>query len=332
MIKVIESDFDKTVWNACAPHPMQSWEWGEARAKMGIEVLRLAEYIGEKLTNVFQITFHKIPKTFLKIGYLPRSVLPSKEVTDYLYEYGKENFVILLKVEPNVKADVKHEILKQVQNDKRVLKSPTPLFPKWTQTIDLTKSEDELLKHMKPKTRYNVRVAQKKGVSVHEESTDEGFETFVDLYFKTTTRQRYAGHDKHYHEVIFNTLRPSISHIIIAYYQNVPLAVYELFLLNGVLYYPYGGSSVEHKDVMASNLLMWEAIRFGKKHGAKSFDLWGSLSPDYDKEHIWSGFTRFKEGYGADFTEMIGSYDIVIRPLLYKAFTFAQKIRERLIT
>lgn len=329
MIKVIESDFDKKTWNALAPHPMQSWEWGEARAKMGIEVLRIGEFKDEKLINVFQLTLHKIPHTFLKIGYLPRSVFPSKEVTDYIYEYGKENFLVLIKVEPNIRAGEHNDDVKRIKDDKRVLHSPAPLFPKWTQTIDLTKSEDELLKQMKPKTRYNIRLAQKKGVTVKEESTDEGFETFIKLYFETTARQKYYGHNREYHEIISQTLRPSISHILISYYEGKPLGAYELFLFNDVLYYPYGGSSLEHKEVMAPNLLMWEAIRFGKKHGAKSFDLWGSLAPNYDKDHMWSGFTRFKEGYGAEFTEMIGSYDIVVRPLIYKVFNIAQKIRER---
>lgn len=329
MIQVIEPGFDKKKWNACAPHPMQSWEWGEARTKMGIDVMRLGEYEKDKLINVFQISLHKIPNTFLKIGYLPRSVLPSPKLTDYLYEYGRENFVILIKIEPNIQADIKHDMLHRMLSDKRVLKSPTPLFPQWTQTIDLTKSEDDLLKQMKSKTRYNIRLAQKKGVTVREESTDQGFKTFIDLYMKTTSRQQYSGHNRHYHEVLFTTLRPAISHLLIAYYQGKPLGVYELFLFNNVLYYPYGGSITDHKEVMAPNLLMWEAIRFGKKHGATSFDLWGSLSPDYDKDHIWSGFTRFKEGYGAEFTEMIGSYDMIIRPLLYKAFTVVQKLRER---
>jgi peptidoglycan pentaglycine glycine transferase (the first glycine) len=77
---------------------------------------------------------------------------------------------------------------------------------------------------------------------------------------------------------------------------------------------------------MASNLLMWEAIRLGKKLGASKFDMWGSLGPNYNDP--WSGFTRFKEGYATKFTEFIGSYDLVINPLLYKIYNFIYSLRE----
>jgi len=82
---------------------------------------------------------------------------------------------------------------------------------------------------------------------------------------------------------------------------------------------------------MASNLLMWEAIKFGKKNNAKVFDMWGSLPPDYDRQNSWSGFTKFKEGYGTEFVEFIDSYDIVIRPVLYKLYNIAYWFRERLL-
>ena len=78
---------------------------------------------------------------------------------------------------------------------------------------------------------------------------------------------------------------------------------------------------------MASNLLMWEAIKLGKKLGAKKFDMWGSLGPNYDTDDPWSGFTRFKEGYGTKFVEFTGSYDLVINKNLYKLYNLADKFR-----
>jgi len=329
MIKVVDEVYNRDDWNKHAVHPMQSWEWGEARKQMGIEVIRVEETGPQH--NVFQLTIHAIPYTPYKIGYLPRSVFPSKQVIDFLYNYGRKNNIVSIKLEPNDKGE-KREIQKQVQDDKRLMVSPTPLFPKWTQTIDLTKSEEDIFKSLKSKTRYNVRLAQKKGVTVKEMTNKEGFEIFIKLYFETTKRQHYFGHNKEYHDIIFSTLKDSIAHILIAYYDGKPMAAYELFVFGDVLYYPYGGSSIENKEVMAPNLIMWETIRFGKTHGATSFDLWGSLGPDYSKDHIWAGFTRFKEGYGAQFTEMIGSFDLVINPLLYKGLTLAQKVRERLMS
>ncbi|PJC30816.1 hypothetical protein CO049_04815 [Candidatus Roizmanbacteria bacterium CG_4_9_14_0_2_um_filter_36_12] len=320
-------------------HPLQSVSWEQARKKMGIETLRIVD--GK---NTFQLTFHKIPYIDYKIGYLPRSAMPAKKILNQLYEYGKRNKVIFIKIEPYSPAVIPSEategsevegskkeisrLASLARNDKRIIKSPHPLFPTWTQILDLTKSEEELLKNMHSKTRYNIRLAEKKGVVVKEESNDNGFETFARLYFETTKRQKYFGHDYRYHKIVWSNLKGKISHILVAYYNNIPLAAYELFYLDGIIYYVYGGTSEQFRNLMASNLLMWEAIKLGKRLGAKKFDMWGSLPPDYDYNHPWSGFTRFKSGYGTKFVEMIGSYDLVINPLLYQLYNFLYSLRE----
>ena len=82
---------------------------------------------------------------------------------------------------------------------------------------------------------------------------------------------------------------------------------------------------------MPANLLMWETIKLGKKLGAKKFDLWGSLPPNYDPKHSWAGFTKFKQGYGTQFVEMIGSYDLVISPLLYKIYNLIYFVRSLIL-
>lgn len=302
-------------------HPLQSVAWGEARKKMGIETLRITD--GK---NTFQLTFHKIPYTNYKIGYLPRSVMPSKKILNELYNYGKKNNVIFIKIEPYSPSVIPSEARDLAKRN--LVKSSHPLFPTWTQILDLTKSEDELLKSFHHKTRYNIRLAEKKGVVVKEESNDKGFEAFAKLYFETTKRQKYFGHDYRYHKIVWDNLKAKISHILIAYYNNIPLAAYELFYLDGIIYYVYGGTSELHRNLMASNLLMWEAIKLGKKLGAKKLDMWGSLPPNYDPKHSWAGFTRFKEGYGTKFVEFIGSYDLVINPFFYKLYNLLYSLRK----
>ncbi len=289
-------------------HPLQSKEWEKAREKMGIETKRL---------NGFLLTLHKIPFTKFKVGYLPRSPMPNKQTLKKFYEFGGKNNIIFIKIEP-------YSPLAK----RNLIKSPHPLFPSWTQILDLNKSEDELLKNMHPKTRYNIRLAEKKGVVIKEESNDKGFEIFSRLYFETTKRQKYFGHDEKYHKIVWDNLKNKIAHILIAYYQNIPLAAYELWYWDGIIYYVYGGTSEQHRNLMASNLLMWESIKLGKKLGAKKFDMWGSLPPDYDQSHAWSGFTRFKSGYGTKFVEMVGSYDLVINPFLYKLYNLLYSLRE----
>lgn len=321
-VKIITDDFNIHEYNAKVTHPLQSWEWGVARKEMSLEVLRIGEFSGETLIDVYQISFHQIPYTPWKIGYLPRSKFPSTAIFDFLQEYGKSHKVIFIKFEPNerLKSDIRHPT-------SDIHKSPHPLFSDWTVVLNLKQSEEEILKNMKPKTRYNIRLAQKKGVVVREESNEVGFDKFVKLYFETCRRQSYYGHSINYHQTVWKHLKEKIAHIFIAYYNNEPLATFELFYFNRVLYYPYGGTSIQHRNVMAANLLMWEAIRFGKKMGAEIFDMWNSLSPDHQGNPAWEGFTRFKEGYGGEFVPMMGSFDLVIDRGIYQLYSQIYKLR-----
>jgi len=306
-------------------HPLQSQEWETARKQMGIETKRI---------NGFLLTIHKLPHSKLKIGYLPRSKMPDNQTLEKLYQFGKENNLIFIKIEPyeaNSKLKTQNSKLSQTWSEvinKKLVISKHPLFPSWTQIVDLSKSEDELLKSFHPKTRYNIRLAQKKGVVVKEESNENGFKIFAKLYFDTCRRQKYHGHDLNYHKIVWENLKDNIAHILIAYYQNEPLAAYQIWVYDKIGYYTYGGSSEKYRNLMGANLLMWEAIKLAKKLGAKTFDMWGSLPPDYNQNHPWAGFTRFKSGYGTKFVEMIGSYDLVINPLLYKIYSFIYILRQ----
>ncbi|OGK62296.1 hypothetical protein A2334_02280 [Candidatus Roizmanbacteria bacterium RIFOXYB2_FULL_38_10] len=323
-VKIIEDNFNKNLFDSRAVHPLQSWAWGEARKKTGVRVLRFGEFDGTELCHSFQMTIHLLPFG-LRIGYIPRSANLSKDVVHFLLDFGKKEGLIFVKLEPYVlKNDPQHRIDKE----SKVYPSPHPLFPSWTQELDLTKTEDDLLKQMKPKTRYNIRLAQKKGIAIKEMSNKEGFEVFQKLYFATCKRQKYFGHNYHYHKIVWDSLSNDIAHILIAYFKDIPLAAYELFYFNGVFYYPYGGTSPLYRNFMAANLLMWRTILLGKKLGAKKFDMWGSMPPVYSEKHSWAGFTRFKEGYGTKFVEMVGSFDLVISPFLYHLYNAAHTIRE----
>lgn len=297
-------------------HPLQSKEWAQARLQMGIETVNIEGCL---------LTIHKIPYTSYKIGYLPRSGKLSSKVLKKLNEFGKSNKLIFIKIEPYVEKSATYSLERK---NPLIVKSKHPLFPFWTQVLDLTKSEQDLLKSFHPKTRYNIRLAEKKGIVIKEESNKNGFKIFSKLYFETTKRQKYFGHDYKYHETVWNNLKDNIAHILIAYYNNIPLAAYELWFKDGIIYYVYGGTSELHRNLMASNLLMWEAIKLGKKLGAKKLDMWGSLPPDYDPTHPWSGFTRFKQGYNTKFVEMIGSYDLIANTLLYRIYNFVYFLRE----
>ncbi|MBI2405891.1 peptidoglycan bridge formation glycyltransferase FemA/FemB family protein [Candidatus Microgenomates bacterium] len=313
-------------------HPLQSREWGEFREKTGIKVVS-----GKDLPAQagFQLTIHKIPHTPWSIGYLPKGPLPTKGMIVELNKIGKENNCIYIQLEPNVEASEKFK----VQSSKLGLHpSMRPLFTKYNFVIDLTKSEEELLAAMHPKTRYNIRVAQKHGVTVEERTDDEAFKIYLKLYFETTKRQKYFGHTPEYHRLLWQTLNENlklkienservIPHLLIAYYKGAPLTTWLLLQFKDTLYYPYGGSSEQHKNVMASNLVMWEAMKLGKKLRCKQFDLWGALGPNPDQNDPWYGFHRFKQGYGGRLVEYVGSYDLVLNPIFYWIFHLVDKVR-----
>lgn len=309
-----ESQYDHLV-----THIMQSWQWGEFRKKMGITLLRFGLFKNNKLVTAFQLTLHPIP--FLKsfVGYFPKGPFPSTEIIDALIQISQDHNLAFIKLEPNIESPAD-------SLDPRLIPSPKPLFTKHNFVIDLTRSEEDLLKHMHPKTRYNIRVAQKKGVKTSVETSDDAFQKYLTLYFETTKRQGYFGHNSNYHKTVWETLKKThMAQILLAIYQGEPITAWMLFNFKDTLYYPYGGSTTKYKEVMANNLIAWEAIKLGQQMKLKHFDMWGALGPDPNPKDPWIGFHRFKAGYGGQLVEYIGSFDLVTNPLVYRLFTIIDK-------
>ncbi len=308
-------------------HPLQSKEWGAFREKTGIKVIK---------NNNLQLTIHPIPHTKYTIGYLPKGPMPTKQMLNELKEIGKAENCVLIQLEPNIEntKNLKSEI-----KNLGIIPSAHPLFTNYTFILDLTKSEEELLKNMHPKTRYNIRVAEKKGVKVIEDNSDKTFEEYLRLTKETTQRQNFYAHSESYHRLMWETLNTKnlklpnennnelTAHLFTATYNNDVLVAWILFVQADTLYYPYGASSSNYREVMASNLMMWEAIKFGKKLGLKKFDMWGAMGPNPDTKDPWFGFHRFKEGYGGKLTEFVGSYDFIINKPMYLVYKLLNKVR-----
>lgn len=358
---IIETN--KNEYNKNVSHPLQSYVWGEFREKTCVKVIRRGVEESGKLVDGFQLTIHKIPHTPWNIGYLPKGNLPSREVLEELKKIGREERCVFIQLEPNIK---KHESRSMNQENQAAKKFNTiihdskfiiqpsahPLFTKYTFVLDLTKSEEDILKNMHSKTRYNIRVAQKHGVEVVEDNSDEAFEEYLRLTWETTKRQGFYAHTKDYHRKMWRVLKSHDSihstssgssrfmihdsktlknqltaHLLTARYEKKILVAWVLLVFHDTLYYPYGASSNQSREVMASNLMMWEAIRFGKKLGLKKLDMWGSLGPDANPQDPWHGFHRFKQGYGPELVEFIGSYDLIVNPLLYQLYKVTDKLR-----
>jgi len=299
-------------------HPLQSPAWGEFRKAMGINVVRL---------NDWQLTFHKIPYTPWTIGYFPKGPPPSQDMINKLTRLGREKRAIFIQIEPNATANLKFKI-----SNLKLKPSHHPIFTKYTFILDLTKSEDELLSAMHPKTRYNIRVAQKHNVVVKEDNSPEAFIEYLRLTEETTSRQRFYAHNINYHKTMWDILHNAgIAHLFTASLKGKVLSTWIIFVWEDTVYYPYGSSGRDHREVMAPTLLLWEIARWAKKKGLEKFDLWGALGPNPNEKDPWYGFHRFKQGFNPRLVEFVGSYDLVINKPLYILYAILDTIRWKLL-
>ncbi len=279
-------------------HPLQSREWGEFRAENGNLVSRV---------NNFQIIWSRIPHTKYYFGTLLKSDIPTLEDIDLFRTESKKINGIGIRIEPNVQSGMLPEGLIKGRR----------FFTPQTFWLDLTKTEEELLKNMHPKGRYNIKVAQKHNVKVYEDSSK--FDIFLRLMNDTQNRQGFYAHDEKYFRNMWTYLKGDIAHLFVAEYQNEILAVWIIFKYKDTIYYPYGASSDKHRNVMATSLLLWETAKWGKSQGCKIYDLWGVEEG--------KGFSRFKEQFGPQLITFIGTYDLIINLPLYWLFRLVENLR-----
>lgn len=327
---------DSTEWNKQVDHPLQSWQWGEFRKQTGVRVVR---------EGGLQITIHKIPHTPWNVGYCPKSGMLGSEEVRVLDKVAKENNCIFIKCEPKVEIGVRHTANSVQQMKKLGFVEGRSLFTKYNFVLDVTPPEAELLASFKQKTRYNIKVAEKKGVTVGIDDSPRAFERYLQLTEETTKRQGFYAHSRDYHKKMWEILQESRSenlesseantrltaHLLVARYQGEIITTWVLFKCGDTLYYPYGASTREHREVMANNLVMWEAIRLAKEWGCHYLDMWGALGPEADPKDPWYGFHTFKSGYGARHVEYIGTWDYVAKPGLYKVYRLAETMRWKIL-
>jgi len=200
--------------------------------------------------------------------------------------------------------------------------------------VDLRRAEDEILAGMKPKWRYNVRLAQKKGVEVEEAGADS-IPEFYALYTTTAARDRIALHPESYYRRLFAIARESRERgdadapdvrLWIARYEGKALAAIVTLFRGDEAVYLYGASSDERRELMPAYALQWTAMRAAKAAGCASYDLFG-IPPFDDPEHPMAGLYRFKSGFGGKIVRRAGSWDYPLKRLAYAAFHLAERAR-----
>lgn len=300
-------------------HFLQSRAWAEVRKLQGWDFVEVGG-------NQYLLT--KLLPLGMKMGYMPQVKLADVSATEVLQTARAQN-LIYVHLDPH---DLQNDLdVSEWSRGINLVKSDE-VYYRHTAVLDLSKSEDELMTAMKPKTRYNVNLARKKGVSISISDSDEDLKVFLKLFFETVKRQNYFGRDEKYYQQIWESLKPQGKvRIALASYNNVPLVAWMLFLDNEVIYYPYGGSSEEYREMMPTYALVWGIVEWGKQNGYKYFDLWGTLGENPDEKSPEFGFHRFKVGFGGEQIEYLPAYDLVVRPFRYWLFQFVNKLRWMLL-
>jgi lipid II:glycine glycyltransferase (peptidoglycan interpeptide bridge formation enzyme) len=305
---------EREIQNRLAQHITQGWEWGQFRLQTGVpKILRLGFFEKGNLSRAYQVFFHNTPYLNKAVAYLPRTTVPTNECLETITEICRKNNAVFLKLEPVSE-----------------MKLPVgqPILPKHTIVVDLTKTEEELLNGMHEKTRYNIKLAQKAGVTVLPKDDLESLEIFIKMYNSTQIRQGFFAKSDDYLRTLWKVLAPAkMVYLLMAEVNNQPVAGGMFFNFNGVLSFPYGGWSSEHREKMPNNLLHFEAMKLGKKLGCHTYDFWSSYKNKPDSADPWYGTYFFKKGFGGQEVHYPGAYDLVFDKPAYSLINLANKIR-----
>jgi lipid II:glycine glycyltransferase (peptidoglycan interpeptide bridge formation enzyme) len=197
--------------------------------------------------------------------------------------------------------------------------SPEQIQFRNTVLVDIRPGEDALLAAMKQKTRYNIRLAEKRGVTVRPGS-ERDLPMLYRLYAETANRDRFVIRSEEYYLSVWSTmLRGGMAQPLIAEYDGLPLAALILFHFADRGWYLYGMSSAMHRELMPNHLLQWGAIRWLRARGYSYYDLYGAPDTFSESDRLWGVF-QFKLGFGGPVIRHIGAWDFAPAPLLYTAY------------
>lgn len=286
---------------------LQSWGWGEVKKLSGWRPERVALYQGEELVAAAQLLRRKLAGPFSML-YAPRG--PALLDIQYLPRVAEAlrasaAGTIYLKLEPELGQDPAAELCFP-----KLLPSES-IQPEYSLWLDLSRGEEALLAAMKPKHRYNTRLALKKGV-VPEITQD--LEAFWPLFAETNKRAKLLQHSREYYQTVLREMNQpeGAAFVSLARLEDQPLSAGLFVAFGGRLDYLYGGSTRERQEVMAPYQMHFGAIQWGLEHGYKIYDLWG-VPREVEGSHA-AGIDRFKEGFGGRRVR-IPAYDLPLSPL-----------------
>lgn len=312
----------------------QSLEWGKVKSFWKNEVV-LAEDQNNNIIGSLSVLIRKIP-IYGNLMYSSRGPvcdIHSEEVLKQLTEgtklLAKKYKAMVLKIEPDIKKDdqefrdIVQKLGYQIKDDAKNFSEE--IQPRFVFRLDIKgKTEDEVFAGFHSKTRYNVRLATKKGVTV-KEGSKEDLKDFHRIMVETGERDGFIIRPLEYFEKMYDELAPNHMKVLMAYFEGKPISGVIPIMYGNKTWYLYGASSNAYRNVMPNYLLQWEMIKMAIARKDDVFDLRG-VSGVVDENHPQYGLYRFKKGFGAEFTEFIGEIFIPYKPFKYKMYKLSEKI------
>lgn len=329
MLKTVEITdrrrWDETILRLPRSHILQSFQWGQFKGRHGWRPRYLAfEEAGtvRAAALVLKRTLLRLP---ISVLYVPRGPLLDyrdipllAEVLSRLQDLAHQERVIFIKVDPDVAAD-DQAVVRCLRAWGWRLSAEQIQF-RSTILLDLGVSEDDLLAAMKSKTRYNIRLARRRGVEVMPGGLDD-LPLLYTMYAETSRRGGFVIRPYEYYEDAWGSfVHEGLAQILVARYNGGPLAGVVIFRFGDTAWYMYGASRDQHRNLMPNHLLQWEAIRWARAQGCTTYDMWGAPDVPDESDPMW-GVYRFKAGFGGAFVQHIGAYDYPASPLLYWLYT-----------
>jgi lipid II:glycine glycyltransferase (peptidoglycan interpeptide bridge formation enzyme) len=356
---------ESNIWNSLIsnlpnPHFLQTYEWGQVKAKYGWRPLYAVwdadgSWNVEKDPSQFSAFQMPVAATLilkrqiisngftarLSILYAPKGPLLDwtneslkNRVLNDLQSFAKKQGAVFLKVDPDMVlgtgipqsgddiVDSNGQAVMSELKQRGWKYSSDQIQFKNTVLIDLSPSEEEMLARMKQKTRYNIRLAEKKAV-VLRIGTSKDLSMLYKMYAETSARDGFVIRDEGYYQTVWdlfmNSSEPTCEPLI-AELNSEPIAAIFVFYFARRAYYVYGMSGDMHREKMPAYLLQWEAMKRAKAKGCTVYDLWGAPDVFDESDSMW-GVYRFKEGLGGKVVRTLGAWDFAPNPFWYKLYS-----------
>ncbi|MFA6458319.1 MAG: peptidoglycan bridge formation glycyltransferase FemA/FemB family protein [Patescibacteria group bacterium] len=298
--------------------------WARFQKSLGVASLRFVVFEQKKVVAFAQVFVRKLPLGLTRLE-IPRAPLfheawsmeHGTKILDLLIaeitKFAREQKAIFARFDFQQNSGFASPKLRKAREEN---------YPLATIRVDLAQSEPEILAQMKPKGRYNIRLAEKHGVQI---SAEKSVDTFFALLQKTTTRDGFSGHPKSFYAKLLEQLGENCA-LLTARQASKPLAAILVTFAGDTATYYFGASDHEFRNLMAPYLIQFEAMKIAKKRGCRFYDFLG-VAPQNSVKHHLAGVSDFKKKFGGETVEYPEPRLIVFRPFFYALFRLAKFLR-----